>query len=62
MRGSRGYLLSSSTSDPGSRTGSGRNISPLISVNTVVVAPMPRASDTTATTVDTGVRAMVRKP
>ena len=46
-----------STSSCGRATGSGRSTSAFSSWNIAVLAPMPRASETTATRVKTGVRA-----
>ena len=60
MRGSPGYRLSSSTSCSGWATGRDRSISVLINVKIAVFAPMPSASEMTATAVNPGERRSVR--
>ena len=54
MSGSPGYLLRSSTSCSGSRTGSWRSISVLIRLKIAVLAPMPSARERMATAVNAG--------
>src|SRR5213596_1236454 len=44
------------TSAPGWSTGSGRSSRALMTVNTAMLAPMPRASDNTATAANAGLR------
>src|ERR1700685_1831623 len=58
----RWSVVNSSTTRPGSSTGSGRRNTALVSVKMAVLAPIPRPSDSRATAVNPGLRASVRAP
>src|SRR5438046_7481795 len=55
-----GSFLSIWTSSPGSATGKSRSITVSIKPKMAVLAPMPRASERTATAVTRGVRLRIR--